>query len=438
MIKDVGVPLFDLMMSFSHAMDLVSPALVNHQKRVAYMASCLAGALGLSGGERNNILLAGLLHDCGALSLKDKMDALQFEFGFEAQERNRHGQTGYKFLKNNPQLSDVAAIIKYHHVYWSERNDLGRGEIVPLGSHVLHLADRVDVLIDRQKDVLGQARGIMARISEEAGRMFDPELVKVFKRVALQECFWLDVVSPFLDNVLARKYNPVMFDLDLDGLLEVARFFYQVIDCRSVFTATHSLGVAAAAEALAGYMGFSGRECQMMKIAGYLHDLGKIAVPAEILEKPGKLSEDEFNIMKRHTFYTYRILEPIPGLDTINRWGAFHHERLDGSGYPFRIGGDNLTLGSRIVAVADTFTALMEDRPYRKAMGEEKALSILNRMAADGKLDRMVVKLLTDHFAEINALRLDIQKKGSEDFAELELGLFLMEQREVGGGEFGW
>jgi len=95
-----------------------------------------------------------------------------------------------------------------------------------------------------------------------------------------------------------------------------------------------------------------------MEIAGYFHDLGKLRVPKEILEKPGKLSTEEFNIIKSHTYHTYRILSHIPNFETINWWASFHHERLNGSGYPFRINAFNFPLGSRIMAIADVFTLL--------------------------------------------------------------------------------
>ena len=126
-------------------------------------------------------------------------------------------------------------------------------------------------------------------------------------------------------------------------------------------------------------MGFSAWECQLIRVAGNLHDLGKLAVPAEILEKSGQLTDAEYNLIKGHSFYTYHILEAIDELEIITAWAAFHHERLDGSGYPFQISGDQLSLPARIVAVADVFTAITEDRPYRVGMDPDQALSVLRK-----------------------------------------------------------
>jgi len=159
----------------------------------------------------------------------------------------------------------------------------------------------------------------------------------------------------------------------------------------------------------------------MMKVAGHLHDLGKLAVPAEILEKPAKLTEEEFDIIKSHTFYTYSILETISDLDVINAWASFHHERLDGKGYPFRHKGEDLSLGSRIMAVADVFTAITEDRPYRKGMTSDRALQVLQQMAANSALDSGIVSLLTLHYNEIDSMRIDAQTAAMEEYQQFRL-----------------
>jgi HD-GYP domain-containing protein (c-di-GMP phosphodiesterase class II) len=167
----------------------------------------------------------------------------------------------------------------------------------------------------------------------------------------------------------------------------------------------HSAGVAATAVSLAEELHFSPRELHLMKAAGYLHDLGKLGVPGRILDKPGKLTSEEYLRVKTHTYFTYRILETIGGMQQIAEWAAFHHERLDGKGYPFRLSGDELTLGSRIMAVADVFTALLEDRPYRKGMSLEEALAIINRLVRDGALDGEVVKTLNQQCERIDHIR---------------------------------
>jgi len=283
-------------------------------------------------------------------------------------------------------------------------------------ANLLHLADRVDVLIDREREILGQVPAIRERIEQESGRMFSPELVDLFKTISRHESFWLDVVSPYLPSLIEHGLEGWSEALSADETLKLAGVLSTIIDFRSRFTATHSAGVASTAAAIAELSGFSPQECRTMKLAGYLHDLGKLAVPAEILEKPGKLTNEEFAVIRSHTYYTYRVLERIGGLQTVNEWASFHHERLNGEGYPFHRSGDSLSLGSRIMAVADVLTAITEDRPYREGMPLEKAMSVLTSMAEGGVLDSAIVELAKENFSEINDKRASAQADALEVF----------------------
>jgi HD-GYP domain-containing protein (c-di-GMP phosphodiesterase class II) len=396
-----------MVMCLSNAMDLVSQAVVGHQKQVAYIASCISTEIGVSTEEQNSLLLAGLLHDSGAFSLKEKLDILQFE----GENLYKHAEVGYLLFKDFEPFSKIATPIRYHHTHWGDRWDK-----VPTDSHILHLADRAAVLISRKKEILGQVEGIYEIIEKNSRTMFMPELVNAFRSLSTKEYFWLDAVSSNLDSILERRSGLTTIKLDIGGLLNLAKLFCQIIDFRSRFTATHSSAVAATAETLSRLIGFCERECQMMKIAGYLHDLGKLAVPAEILEKPAKLTKEEFNIIKSHTFYAYRILETISELDIINAWASFHHERLDGSGYPFHHKGEDLSLGSRIIAVADVFTAIAENRPYRKGMPKNEVLQILQQMAQDSALDSNVVSTLIIHYDEVNSICISAKELASNEY----------------------
>ncbi len=415
MIRQLQISLFDLAMALSEAMDLISPSIVNHHKRVAYIAHSIGTELGLSSQERDELLLAGALHDSGALSLKERMDS----FKFEMDNPYRHAELGYLLLKGFDPLFKVALIIRHHHRWWNRGEGRRCGdEVVPLGSHIIHLADRIDVLIKRQEEILCQVKGICRRIRDLSNKTFMPEVVEAFMRLADKEYFWLDAVSPSLNHILSQTVRPSIIEVDMETLIDLTRLFSRIIDFRSRFTATHSSGVAVTAEALAGLLGFSERECKMMKVAGYLHDLGKLAVPAEILEKPGRLTPEEFCVIRTHTFHTFRVLERIEGFETINVWASFHHERLDGRGYPFHHKADDLSLGSRIMAVADVVTGLAEDRPYRKGLPDGEVLRILEGMVDDRALDGRVVSVVKAHYSELNTLRKTVQAALSEEYRE--------------------
>jgi len=410
MIKDPRITLFDLIICLSDAMDLVSPALVNHHKEVAYLATRIGGEMGLSDDDQTDLVLAGALHDIGALSLSERLSSLEFEI----QEPVLHSGKGAALLSTFAPLSHLAPMVLHHHRLWDEgRGSESEGPGVALNSQILHCADRIAVLMNKSQDILGQSARIVASIRALSGASFHPDVVNAFANLAEREYFWLDAMSPTIYRVLRQKVRPHSLYLDLKRLNDLALFFSHIIDFRSSFTATHSCGVAASAEALAKCAGFCRRERDMMRIAGFLHDLGKLAVPTEILEKPGKLTPEEFTVIRSHTYYTYRILDTLEDFDTINTWGAFHHERINGKGYPFHHTGDVLSLGSRIMCVADVFTAITENRPYRAGMSLSDALTVLRTMAESNSLDPDIVALLTDNINDINAARIAAQTTSS-------------------------
>jgi HD-GYP domain-containing protein (c-di-GMP phosphodiesterase class II) len=126
-----------------------------------------------------------------------------------------------------------------------------------------------------------------------------------------------------------------------------------------------------------------------------------LAIPNSILDKPGSLTKEEMSLMKSHTYYTYLIINSIGGLKQIAEWAAYHHERLDGSGYPFHCTAAELSIGARIIMIADMFTALAEDRPYRKGMSKEGIIQIIKQFSDRRLLDARIVNLLFDNFEEI-------------------------------------
>lgn len=404
MIRDIHVPTMQLIEAFSEAIDLIDVRISNHHKRVAYISLQIADVFGLSLEERYDLLLAALLHDIGGLSQKERLNALEFEFN----QPERHGVMGYRLLKQFAPFASMARLIRYHHTPW-QIYDPGHEE-VPVGSRILHLADRIDSLIDKEKNILGQVKFISQRIWELSGTLFDPQLVKVYLKLAERECFWLNAIAPSYRQIWASSNRYLaLFELSLTNLESLAKIFAQVVDFRNRFTATHSSGVAACAEALAGWGGFSEQECRMIKVAGYFHDLGKITIPEDILLKPGPLTEGEYDIIRGHAFYTYKILSAIGGLEQITNWAAFHHERLDGKGYPFHLEGKELPLGARIMAIADVFTAITEDRPYRHGMTPEGASKTLQFMVDEQILDGRLVSLLLANIKEMDQIRRNAQ-----------------------------
>jgi putative nucleotidyltransferase with HDIG domain len=156
-------------------------------------------------------------------------------------------------------------------------------------------------------------------------------------------------------------------------LLALAR----AIDASSPWTAGHSERVTALSLAIGRRMGMTESELEVLQRGGLLHDLGKIGVPADILDKHGRLTDEEMEVMMGHTRIGARILQPIPVFPDVIPIVQQHHEHVDGTGYPDGLKGDEISLGARVLAVADVYDALTSARPYRKAMEQDEVVKII-------------------------------------------------------------
>lgn len=398
----------------SDAQDLISPYLSNHHQQVAYLSYRIARIMDLPLEMQKDIFLAGLVHDIGALSKSERLEIIENEPLYI----NNHAFVGAKILEDFKPLKNSSNIIKYHHISWN----YGEGKSykknpIPIGSHIIHIADRTCTLIRADQNILSQIPKIIKIISGKSDIVFMPQLVSALVDLTKDEYIWLDLIS----GAPVDKVNIDLFDiveLKMEDVIEFSRIYSHIIDFRSSFTARHSAGVAIIAEKLAKLVGFSPIECKMMLVAGYLHDLGKLAIDNSVLEKPTKLNADEFNEIRSHTYFTYQLLDRIPQFRIINEWASYHHERLDGNGYPFHINGVNLSLGSRIMAVADVFTAITENRPYRQGMNDQHAIEVLNDMVSDGGLDEKIVGILIDNFKHINQLREEAQEIAAQKYSQ--------------------
>jgi putative nucleotidyltransferase with HDIG domain/PAS domain S-box-containing protein len=155
----------------------------------------------------------------------------------------------------------------------------------------------------------------------------------------------------------------------------------RVVETRDPYTAGHERRVSELATAIAVEMGMEGEELDALRLAGLIHDIGKISVPAEILSKPGRLSAVEFDIIKQHSQAGFDILEPVDFGTPVAEMVLQHHERMDGSGYPQALSGADILLAARILAVADVVEAMSSHRPYRPALGMEAALAEIHERA---------------------------------------------------------
>nr|WP_238480872.1 HD domain-containing phosphohydrolase [Desulforadius tongensis] len=407
----MNIDYYKLLFALSTALDFTGKGLMKHHIRVALIAQQIARKIGLNENETSEVVCASLLHDIGTINFTEKARLVDFE----VQNTYDHCMRGERLVNSSPLLKPLSVVILCHHDRWDGKNKTGlAGESIPLASRIIHLADRVDVLIDSGRYILQQRDEIIKKITSLAGVFFDPQLVLALVDLARRESFWLDLTGGNYERILLSRIKPGRKNVSMEELLSVGEVFARVIDGKSRFTHVHSRLVSLVAGEMAELAGFSRDHCRAMRVAGLLHDLGKLAVPESILEKPGRLTPEEYNIIKCHTYYTYRILEMVEGFEEINLWASYHHECLNGRGYPFGIDGKKLSAESRIMAVSDIFSALVEDRPYRLGLSRHKVEQILLEKVKAGDLDAKWVNLLLENYNQLHELKeacsMDINK----------------------------
>jgi HD-GYP domain-containing protein (c-di-GMP phosphodiesterase class II) len=396
MRRNITVNLGNLVLSLSDAMDLASPLLIQHQQRTALVVWEMGKVARLSNERLEKLFIAALLHDIGAFSLEEKITLRNYAF----ENLEEHCIRGELLLNNIPWLKDSARIIRFHHKEWQPWGESIENPVV-FESQLLFLADYLERQIRRDVYILHQHEDIISRIKSLSGSSLHPQVVDLFISVSHSEEFWLDLTSPRLYSLLLNEGPFRKIEIDYSDISIISELFRNIIDFRSHVTSTHSSGVAASASRLAKIFGLTDTEIGLMEVAGNLHDLGKLAILNSILEKPGNLTKEEMSVMKSHTYYTYLIINSIGGLKQIAEWAAYHHERLDGSGYPFHCTAAELSTGARIMTVADIFTALAEDRPYRKGMSKEGIIQIIKQLSDRRLLDTRIVNLLFENYNEI-------------------------------------
>ncbi|MDD2924912.1 HD domain-containing phosphohydrolase [Rhodoferax sp.] len=392
------INLHEAIYSLSDALDLVGVTHIHHGKRVAFMAAECGKWLKWPKAQLDDLFQAAILHDSGVSKTAVHAKLAQLEWELEGE----HCEIGACLLESCALLRPLAPIVRHHHTHWTKLQNLDLPPEIKRCANCIYLVDRVDVLtlkyVTSGTDILLGKDDIREQILSRRGDWFCPELVDAFMALSESEAFWFmlesDHVNGYVATWLAETRQQGMAFEDLSSLMHI---FSSIVDAKSQFTKEHSDGVASLARYLGEHLQLSEERCDMLELAGLLHDIGKLRVPDELLEKTGPLSEVEKRIMSRHSFDTYNILCNIKGLEKVALWAAQHHERVNGTGYPYHTREGAISLEARIIAVADVFQALAQRRPYREAMTPEDILLILHQQVLDGKLDAGVVTCVADN-----------------------------------------
>lgn len=278
-------------------------------------------------------------------------------------------------------LSEGAAnAIQCLNEHW---NGLGqpqglRREQIPLLSRIMNMAQLAlaDVFYSRHGNA--DVAGAIEVVRRRKGRLFDPDVVNAFCSVASRPSLWVDVAQA-ATRVTALEPREDILPADEATLDNICLAFSDVVDAKSPFTYRHSTGVAAAAVAIAEALSLSKPEITTIRRAALLHDIGKLSVPNTILDKPDKLTNEEWAVVRKHRYYSHEILRRIPGFSGLSEIAASHHEKLDGSDYFRNMSAANLSLPARILVIADIYDALSANRPYRDTLPLEAVLGIIKK-----------------------------------------------------------
>ncbi|WP_017413484.1 HD-GYP domain-containing protein [Clostridium tunisiense] len=347
----------------------------HHSKRTAFIALEIGKKLNISEESYHNLYIASMLHDIGAQSMLDEVHT-------SVEYIKKHCVEGAYMIQKIPALIQIYDIILYHHENYDGSGCMKlKNYLIPFEAQIIRLADLLEVMFDENIPIYKQKDSLIDWIKLHSGRLFCPTIVDCFLNLASSETFWLNLYNVphmgfILDYIAPKKEKYVT----LKEFEYIAEIFATIIDSKSGFTAMHSRGIADLAFEVSKYVGYDENKCLKMKIAGLLHDIGKLAIPATILDKKDKLTEDEFSLIKSHTYYTKLILDRIELIPDISEWAANHHEKLNGAGYPRRLSAEHISEESKIIGVCDIYQALTEDRPYRKGMYMYEAFQILDDM----------------------------------------------------------
>lgn len=382
--------------SISFALDLAESEIkctsAKHSKRVAYICLKIANIIGLSDEAKFDLCSYSLLHDNGLIesycNFTSEYKDSNSEDYFDIINFSEHCIIGENNIKEFPFLTFQENIILYHHENFDGSGLLGKkGDEIPLFAQLISFADILDTNFDLTIIDYDKKEEINRFVFENEEKLFSKDLVLAYKELSNSFLFWGDLEYFEEVNPLESILSDFKMEVSLDNFLYITKIFSKIIDGKSKFTAKHSLDLEEKSLKLAEYFGLDEETKLKIQIASNLHDIGKLGTPNSILDKEGSLTESELFEIKKHAYLTHSILSKIDNFSDITKWASAHHERLDGSGYPFGLTSNELGLEERIVSCLDFYQALVEDRPYRKSMTHNDAISLLRKNLSNLDID---------------------------------------------------
>lgn len=359
---------------------------VDHGEFVAYLFLKVAQYRGTySDDEIEKMMLACFAHDIGAYKTEKFLSLLNFD----AQHTEEHSIYGYLFMKYFSPLNEFAEVLLFHHTYFQEKETINSPYFD--NGCLIHALDRIHIFTLKLED----NSEVIEQLKKGSGINFNPKDIEDF--IAANEKF--EILKhcrdgSYHDEIVDYFNRP---DVTEHLLIPTINVLSYEVDFRSEQTVIHTITISHLAKLLGEKYKLSQEKIQNLIIAGLIHDIGKIKVPTEIVEKNGKLTFEEYAEMKKHVQYTEEIMRGIIPDEIVNL-ASNHHERLDGSGYPKGIKADQLSLEDRIIQVADVVSALLQKRSYKNALDKETVIRIISEDGDAGKLDKEIINIVINDY----------------------------------------
>jgi HD-GYP domain-containing protein (c-di-GMP phosphodiesterase class II) len=379
-----------LIRAIATALDIVEGNLLgattHHGKRISVLCAAMGRCFGMSDRELSDLATCALLHDSALteyIQSNDKGNHPAMPLHCEYGQRNAE-----QLLFDR----DVRGFILYHHEMADGSGPFRKKEgEYPLGAELIAIADMLDVTCRLQTICSDYLPVLRRQIAEEAGPRYTKRAADAMLAVLNEEM--LDSLTDSRIRESAEKVIPPWYAEIKDMVIfRLSEIVMRIIDYKSTYTKNHTSQIANRSWFMAGHYGYEMTEKAELYLAAALHDIGKLATPTEILEKPGKLDDREFQIIKDHVMHTDHMLRGISGFEVICGWAASHHEKLDGSGYHMGKNAGELDVNSRLLACLDIYQAVSEERPYHPRRSHRETMPILFGMADHGAIDMGIVK----------------------------------------------
>ncbi|MBS3987990.1 MAG: HD domain-containing protein [Erysipelothrix sp.] len=380
----------ELIAALSLALDMDCSGKLYHAWRTGLISLAVAQKLNIP--NSNHLFYGGLLHDIGAIGLDDHI--VHQTLKPNPKYKNliiSHSKNGAEIVKLIPGLSVISKAIFDHHENWdgSGYPNNKKGSDISIGGQIICIADVFDIMVrfyprDARGDIIG-------RMAKYINKIYSANLFLAFEETMSSEFFETLKDEQMVEDEIKRKLNHVALSVDIDHN-STAFALASIIDTKHKYTAGHSHRVAIYSAAIANVMELPVERAEGILIAGMLHDVGKISVPSYILDKPGKLTDKEFDIVRLHPKNTAEVLSMVTNLRDLAPIAGGHHERVDGKGYPLGLKKSEIHLDAKILSIADAFDAMTSIRPYQKTKTPLEALRVI-QAGAGRQFDKDIVEI---------------------------------------------